>query len=99
MKTGIDTVSRDEKKLFDYIDKHFNKLQKKTLDLSELVIPTENWDKYRAKMLRIANDVRRDIQQEISDNYNLKFSPKVIYEDVIEVKVPGLNERRYNKDE
>ena len=85
VKEEQDLLDRNQQKLFTFIDKNFNKLQKKILDLSEIVVPQGNWDKYRAKVLRISNDIRRDIEQEVLDNYNLKFDPKTVYEDVIEV--------------
>jgi hypothetical protein len=78
-------VSKDRQRLSNFIDKQVRILQKKILDISELVVPSDHYSAFRSKVLGMTNDFRREFEKELSQNYSVKFDPKVIYEDVVEI--------------
>jgi hypothetical protein len=77
------TKDRHKEKLFLFLDQEIKSLQKRVLDLSEVAIPEETWRAFRSKILGVTNDLKREIQKEITNNYMVKYDPKVVYEDVI----------------
>lgn len=93
---------RNKKKLSDFVERQIKSTQKQILDIAELVIPQGNWKAFRSKVLGITNDLRRELEKEIETNYSVKYDPRVVYEDVIEVqpaKKQGTFNRSGNEDE
>lgn len=81
-------IDRDKVKLSSFLEKNLKSLQKRILDLSEVVIPKQNYPAFRSKVLGITNDFRRDLEKEIIDNYSVKYDPKTLVEDVVRVINP-----------
>jgi hypothetical protein len=81
----MEKENKDNRRLFDFVDKQTRLIQKQVLDLIEVSVPVENWKAMRSKILGITSDFRRNIENEISINYKVKFDPDVIYEDVVRV--------------
>ena len=77
---------RDKTKLFAFIESQVKNIQRQILDLTEVTVPPDNWRVMRSKILGITNDLRRDIEQELNLNYDLKYNPTTIYEDIVQVK-------------
>lgn len=91
-------MDRHKAKLNSFLEKQVKILQKKILDLSEVVIPQDNYRPFRGKILSATNDMLRDLQAEIDKNYNVNYDPKVIHEDVIEIRpmTKGKDDKRGN---
>lgn len=94
-------MSKDKQRLSDTLDRHIKALQKQILDITEIVVPSQNWKAVRSKLLGVTNDVRREIVNEIDLNYSIEYTPKTISEDIIEVngaKFQGVSykERKFN---
>jgi len=83
---GKDTEDRHQKKILSYIDNQINHLQRQILDLTEIVVPPSNWQPLRSKILRITNDSRRSIEQELRNNYEVSYTPNTVYEDVVVIQ-------------
>jgi hypothetical protein len=79
-------LDRDKQKLLGFIEKSLKSLQKQVLDLTEIAVPPQNWKALRSKILGITNDFRRDIEDELAQNYNVKFTPSTVYEDLVIVQ-------------
>jgi len=67
------------------LEQEFNLVNKQLLDLAELVVPEQNFNQFRKKLLNITNDSRRKIQNEVELNYSLEYQPSVIREDIVVV--------------
>lgn len=78
--------SRDQQKFFDFIERQVKSTQRQILDLTEIAVPADSWRVMRSKILGITNDLRRNLEDEVINNYNIKFDPSTICEDIIEVK-------------
>jgi len=85
---GGEMEDRDKVKFFAFIESQIKSIQRQILDLTEVSIPPDNWRVMRSKILGITNDLRRDLEQELITNYDLKYSPSTIYEDVVQVMNP-----------
>lgn len=81
----MESKNKDKKRLACYLEKQTKTLQKKILDLSELVIPQSNYPQFRSKILGITNDFRREVDREIELNYSVSFDPRTICEDIVEI--------------
>lgn len=79
-------MDKDLKTLNVFLERQVKFLQKQILDLTEVTVPQTNWKALRSKLLGVTNDFRRDLQNELETNYKIKFDPKDLFEDVIEVK-------------
>ena len=88
----MEKVNRDRTKFVEFVERQIKFVQRQILDLTEVSIPQDNWKVMRSKILGVTNDLRREIEQELDKNYSIKYSPSVIYEDVIEV-ISGKNSR------
>jgi hypothetical protein len=86
----MEKLDRDKTKFVEFIERQIKFVQRQILDLAEVSIPPDNWKVMRSKILGITNDLRRDIEQELDKNYALKYSPDVIYEDIVQVR-PNRN--------
>jgi hypothetical protein len=99
----MDKVTKDKQRLAESLDRHIKALQKQILDITELVVPQQNWKAVRSKLLGVTNDIRRDLTLDIELNYSITYTPKTVSEDVIEVngsKFQGVSykERRGNSN-
>lgn len=81
----MEKTNKDKQRLTDSLDRHIKALQKQILDITELVVPQQNWKAVRSKLLGVTNDIRRDLSSDIELNYSVTYTPKTIAEDVIEV--------------
>jgi len=81
----MENKEKDRKRLSTFVDKQVRLLQKKVLDISELVVPAANYSTFRSKILGITNDFRRELEKELELNYTIKFDPKIVCEDIVEV--------------
>jgi len=79
-------MDKHKEKFLDFVEKQIKSLQKRVLDLSEVVVPQDNYIQFRSKILGSTNDLLRDIESELETNYNLKYEPSVIREDVVQIK-------------
>lgn len=75
-----------KKKFSLFLQSEIKSLQKQILDLAEIAVPASNWKPLRSKLLGVTNDFRRDIEQELNKNYNIKYAPGTQYEDVVQIK-------------
>jgi hypothetical protein len=78
-------IDRDKAKLSSFLERNLKVIQKRILDLSEVAIPKQNYSAFRSKILGITNDFRRDLEKELLDNYNIKYSPKTVVEDIVTI--------------
>lgn len=78
-------MDRHKQKFCSFLEKEVKSLQKKILDLAEVVLPQENFKTFRSKVLGATNDLYRDVQFEVNKNYNLKYDPATVCEDIIQV--------------
>ena len=69
-----------------FIENDINLLQKHLLDLIEVVVPREQWDIIRSKVLRLTNNSRRNLCLEIEENYNIQPVKRAEYDEIIEVR-------------
>jgi len=79
-------VAKDKERLANQISSEIKLLQKQVLDLSELVVPNERWGYFRKKILDITNNARRNIESKLIRDYQVKYDPTDICEDVVEVR-------------
>lgn len=93
----MDRENRDQKKLFDFLQKEIRQLQKQILDLTEVSVPPNNWRVMRSKILGITNDLKRSLEQEILLNYNITFNPTSVCEDIIVIQ-NSLNQSLKGKE-
>lgn len=75
-----------KKHLCHFIENDINLLQKHLLDLIEVVVPREQWDIIRSKVLRLTNNSRRNLCLEIEENYNIQPVKRAEYDEIIEVR-------------
>ena len=59
------------------------------LNLSEMLVPNDKWESYRSRILDITNNARRNMEEELKQNYNIKYDPAVVCEDIVEVRSPA----------
>lgn len=78
--------TKDNRRLFEFVDKQTRLIQKQILDLAEVSVPPENWRAMRSKILGITSDFRRNFENEVLVNYKVEYDPDVIYEDVVEIR-------------
>jgi hypothetical protein len=81
----METKDKDKQRLSAFIDKQVKSLQSRVLGLSEVVVPVANYPQFRSKILGMTNDFRRELEKELSQSYFIKFDPKIICEDVVEI--------------
>lgn len=79
-------MDRHKIKLQSFLEKQVKILQKKILDLSEVVLPSDNYKPFRSKILSATNDMLRDLQAEIDKNYNINYNPSIIHEDIVVIQ-------------
>lgn len=89
-------MDRHKAILNSFLEKHVKILNKKILDLSEVVIPQENYKAFRGKILGATNDMLRDLQSEIDKNYKINYDPEVKREHIIEVQ-PRISKGKDDK--
>lgn len=68
------------------IERQIKSVQKQLLDISEFIVPPDNWKQFRSKILGLLNDMRRDIDSQISERFSVEFEKKGLYQEVIEVR-------------
>ena len=78
--------NKSMEKLKGFVQSEITELFEKVLDFAEVAIATpETYKRFRSKVLRIGNNAIRNCQKELDMNYDVKWSPQVQSEDVIEV--------------
>jgi hypothetical protein len=78
--------NKSREKLKGFVQSEITDLFEKVLDFAEVAIATpETYKRFRSKVLRIGNNAIRNCHKEVDMNYNVKWSPQVESEDVIEV--------------
>jgi hypothetical protein len=78
--------NKSKEKLKANIQASITELFEKVLDFAEVAIPSpETYKRFRSKVLRIGNNAIRESHKEIDMNYDVKWSPQIKSEDVIEV--------------
>ena len=90
-------MDRHQEKLISFVEKQIKSLQKKVLDLSEVVVPSENYKPFRAKILGSTNDLLRDLQAELAKNYQIKYTPTNIVEDVVIIQPHSAPQKQEKK--
>jgi hypothetical protein len=78
--------NKSREKLKGFVQNEVTELFEKVLDFAEVAIATpETYKRFRSKVLRIGNNAIRTCQKELDMNYDVKWSPQIESEDVIEV--------------
>jgi hypothetical protein len=78
--------NKSREKLKGFVHQEVTELFEKVLDFAEVAIATpETYKRFRSKVLRIGNNAIRNCHKELDMNYDVKWSPQVETEDVIEV--------------
>ena len=79
--------NKSTEKLKGCIQGEITELFEKVLDFAEVAIPSpETYKRFRSKVLRIGNNAIRNCHKELDMNYEIKWSPQVQSEDIIEVQ-------------
>lgn len=95
-------MESDKERILRVINSQFKRLQKEVLNSAELVIPEDKWNLFRKQVLDYVNDTDRRVQQEIEDNYSVKYCPTTVRHEIVEIKQSGKerngNRKKFNKN-
>jgi hypothetical protein len=64
-----------------------------------MLVPNEKWNSFRSRILDITNGARRELEADIEKNYDVKYNPSTICEDVIEVRPPVTGRLSYTRQD
>jgi len=82
-------TKKHEALLTKTIESILKKAQKDILDNTECAVEgKDRWSAVRSRILGATNTALRELKKEIQRNWEVKYTPLVVHEDVIEVKQP-----------
>lgn len=68
------------------IEESISKAQKDILDNTECAVEgKDRWTAVRRRILKATNDAKRNIHDELKRNWDIKYNPEVISEDIMEI--------------
>jgi len=91
----------DNKKHLGYLNKlivsKIKKAQKEILDNAECAIEgKDRWLAVRSRILGATNNAVRELQSELQRNWEVKYTPQIIHEDIVEVTRPVKERGNYS---
>jgi len=89
---------RHQAALNKVIDSIYKETQRKILDFAECAIEgKDRWKAVRSRVLGVTNSAKRELKDELQRNWTVKFTPKTVVEDVIQVGRP-VKEKEIKND-
>jgi hypothetical protein len=89
-----DKIDKHKEKLMKTVSSEITDLFEKVLDYAEVAVPnSDQYKKFRSKILRIGNNCIRNLGKEINIRYDVKYIPpaETIIEGRLSERIKGNN--------